>query len=175
MYQWSVHRGIHVRRYSRYVHRSDSHVPVQNKPWHPLHLQILLRKSSESSLSFPFSTPICLLCKPRPFICSYSCRSGRCRDTNSLALCFHHNRKKQIFLPIFVFQTCHYVKSYKPCKDKKKDTPWELAHKGVSFFLDLYGDNRTSAGTSVSANGYGLILISHLYFQTASLLLRPRP
>lgn len=31
------------------------------------------------------------------------------------------------------------------------------------------------AGTSVSANGYGLILISHLYFQTASLLLRPRP
>ena len=21
--------------------------------------------------------------------------------------------------------------------------PWELAHKGVSFFLDLYGDSRT--------------------------------
>lgn len=49
----------------------------------------------------------------------------------------------------------------------------QLAKDGV--FLDLYGDNRTSAGTSVSANGYGLILISHLYFQTASLLLRPRP
>lgn len=58
---------------------------------------------------------------------------------------------------------------------QKKNTPWELAHEDVLFFLDLYGDSRIFAGTSVSANGYGLILISHLYFQTASLLLRSRP
>ena len=53
-YRWSVRRGKRVRRCNRYAHRSDSHVPVQNKPWCPLHLQILLRKFSESSLSFPF-------------------------------------------------------------------------------------------------------------------------
>lgn len=44
-------------------------------------------------------------------------------------------------------------------KWKQKNTSQELAHKDVLFFLDLYGDS----------------LISLPYFQTASLLLRPRP
>lgn len=82
--------------------------------------------------------------------------------------------KKRFFLFIYVFKTCHYVKSYEPCKSKK-NTPWELAHEDVLFFLIYTATAVHEAGTSVSANGYGLILISHLYFQTASLLLRPRP
>ena len=35
------------------------------------------------------------------------------------------------------------IASYEPCKSKKKNTPWELAHEDVLFFLDLYGDSRT--------------------------------
>ena len=124
---------------------------------------------------FHFSTPVCLRCKPRPFICSYSCRSGRCRDTNSLALCFHHNRKKQIFLPIFVFKTCHYVKSYKPCKNKKNQHRESLLVKVLILFYFYTATAVHEAGALAPANAHGAapwsLLVKVLilfYFYTAT-------
>ena len=43
---------------------------------------------------FHFSTPVCLRCKPLTFMFSHVAYPGWCRSVNSLALCFHHNRKK---------------------------------------------------------------------------------
>ena len=47
-YQESVHMEIHVHHYNRYVLRSDSHDPVQNKPED----QPLCDKASETFPSF---------------------------------------------------------------------------------------------------------------------------
>ena len=58
---------------------------------------------------------------------------------------------------------------------KRKTRPGSLLTRTCFSFWIYTATAVHEAGTSVSANGYGLILISHLYFQTASLLLRPRP
>ena len=39
-----------------------------------------------------------------------------------------------MFLPIFVFKTCHYVKSYKPCKNKKNQHRESLLVKVLILF-----------------------------------------